>query len=374
MVDDFLSQNTKNRKQKSQFIWAVGLCLSFPVKADIPQIGFICKEVLSRNLVCAHLGLKPLVFFLTGKQQMPENYEPGSGSGFSGLLLGCCWRCKNWHGRGAAPNAAGRGLDITASLNLFFAIFSWQSRSPGPPIGMDTATRLCVCVSLEGSLNRAALLCLAWLLTQRDEAKVNELDKPGRQNTAQAAAFIIAGGTLRSQDHVSQRIYWTLASSFHVHWHLQHLHKRFLFPTTGHRAKTHHPVRRWAHLGAVNPGPRWEILMEILKKRDEKTFVSYLPLGRACSTSRKRSDRSRKTVWRKERGSNSQRTGSYSDYLVFMSTQSDLQDKNHSLIHSYQDIGGIEYPMKQHQQQLELWYLYKYQGFIYKYWGQSPKF
>lgn len=90
MVDDFLSQNTKNRKQKSQFIWAGGLCLSFPVKADIPQIGFICKEVLSRNLVCAHLGLKPLVFFLTGKQQMPENYEPGSGSGFSGFLLGCC--------------------------------------------------------------------------------------------------------------------------------------------------------------------------------------------------------------------------------------------------------------------------------------------
>lgn len=65
------------------------------------------------------------------------------------------------------------------------------------------------------SLNWTVLLCLAscsllsstgaWLLTQRDEAKGNELDRPGRQNTAHALPSSLLGKRQqRPPDHFSQ--------------------------------------------------------------------------------------------------------------------------------------------------------------------------
>ena len=91
-----------------------------------PQIGFNSKKVLSTNLI--YVGYELKLPFFTGNQQRPKNYEPGNGTGFSGPLLGCCWRCKIWHHTTVPPtpppqvtlctlctlDIEGHRLDITA--------------------------------------------------------------------------------------------------------------------------------------------------------------------------------------------------------------------------------------------------------------------
>lgn len=163
-----------------------------------PQIGFNCKKVLSTNLIYVHYVLKPL---FTGKQQTPKNYEPGNSTvllwASSGLLLKVQKLASHYspscHTATLCTEQGRRLLDITALPNLF-AAFAWK-----PESHWQEWTQAWDILSL----NWTMLLCLAswrllsstgaWLFTQRDGAKGNELDRCWRTEHSTCFAVIIAG-------------------------------------------------------------------------------------------------------------------------------------------------------------------------------------
>ncbi len=153
---------------------------------------------------------------------MPKNYEPGNSTDFSGLLLGCCWRCKNWHHTTVPCHIVTLCTEHCRTQAGYhsLALFVCSIFLANPWVwtesltGVDTGWRYSV-FSFKLCLNWTMLLCLAswslpsstgaWLLTQSDEAKGNELDRPGRQNTAHALpSSFWEKRQQRPPDHFSQ--------------------------------------------------------------------------------------------------------------------------------------------------------------------------
>lgn len=193
--------------------------------------------------------------------------------------LGFCWAAVEGAKTGITPQSPCHTVTLCTehcrthagyhSLALFVcSIFLAKPRAwTEPPTGMDTGWRYSV-FSFKLSLNWTMLLCLAswsllsspgaWLLTQRDEAKGNELDRPGRQNTAHALPSSFWEKGSRGLQIVSLNIHilplnfclvllcpqaQTASMSF------------FSFSTISPwvQIQMHKPVLRWAHLGTVIP-------------------------------------------------------------------------------------------------------------------------
>lgn len=165
---------------------------------------------------------------------MPKNYEPGNSSDSSRPLQGYCWRCKIWHRTTVPPatrpqsplNMAGNFFQqcrtrsgyhslalFVFSICLVCMLSHWQGRSLAGEILFSLSWTMLLCLASWNLLSSTG----AWLLTEGDEAKCNELDRPGRQNTAHASPSSFLGKGSRGLQIIPltySHFLWTLALSF----------------------------------------------------------------------------------------------------------------------------------------------------------------
>lgn len=167
-------------------------------------------------------------FFLLEIRRCQNNYTLGNSADFSGLLLGCCWRCKYWHRTSSPPpphsalNTAEHrlGHNVAPFVCLIFlanrqhGLKHWQ--------GKDSSLRYSVFSFKLSFFLWTEQCCFPWPLEACCLALV-----PGRQNTAHALLSSLlrkkAAEASRSLHSVYTFILGTLALSFYVHWHKQPL-------------------------------------------------------------------------------------------------------------------------------------------------------